>query len=58
MEGQEDVAAQAIESGGFFNDWFFNMFAAAMDLQIQSPTFALLYMGILAGLVILRIYFR
>ncbi|NKB45078.1 MAG: hypothetical protein GKS03_12455 [Alphaproteobacteria bacterium] len=57
MEGQEEIAVQAVESSGFFNDWFFNMFAAAMDLQFQSPTFALLFIGILAGLVILRIYF-
>ncbi len=57
MEGQEEVAVQAIESGGVLNDWFFNMFAATMDLQIQSPTFLLLYLGILAGLVIVRTYF-
>lgn len=56
MEGQEEAAAQAIESGGVLNDWFFNMFAATMDLQLQSPTFALLYVGVLFGLIILRIY--
>ena len=58
MEGQEDVAVRTIESSGFLNDWFFNMFAATMDLQIQSPTFILLFIGVLAGLVILRIYFE
>ncbi|MEQ8736382.1 MAG: adenylate/guanylate cyclase domain-containing protein [Rhodospirillaceae bacterium] len=57
MEGQEEVAVQTIESSGVLNDWFFNMFAATMDLQIQSPTFLLLYLGVLAGLVIVRIYF-
>jgi class 3 adenylate cyclase len=57
MEGQEEVAVQPIESSGVLNDWFFNMFAATMDLQIQSPTFLLLYLGVLAGLVIVRIYF-
>ncbi|MEQ9111506.1 MAG: adenylate/guanylate cyclase domain-containing protein [Rhodospirillaceae bacterium] len=57
MEGQEEIAVQTIESGGVLNDWFFNMFAATMDLQIQSPTFLLLYLGVLAGLVIIRIYF-
>ncbi|MBT5239166.1 MAG: hypothetical protein HOL61_01115 [Rhodospirillaceae bacterium] len=57
MEGQDEIAVQAVESSGFFNDWFFNMFAAVMELQIQSPTFVLLFIGILAGLVILRIYF-
>ncbi len=57
MEGQEEIAVQTIESGGVLNDWFFNMFAATMDLQIQSPTFLLLYLGVLAGLVIVRIYF-
>lgn len=56
MEGQEDAAVQTIESGGILNDWFFNMFAATMDLQVQSPTFALLYFGVLFGLIILRIY--
>ena len=57
MEGQEQTA-QAVESSGFFNDWFFNMFAAALEVQVQSPTFALIYIGLLAGLIILRIYFE
>lgn len=57
MEGQEDIAVEAAESGGFFSDWFFNMFAATLDLQAQSPTFLLLYLGIVFGLVILRVYF-
>lgn len=56
MEGQEEAVGQTLESAGFFNDWFFNMFAATMDLQSQSPTFALLYLGVLIGLIILRIY--
>lgn len=57
MEGQ-DQAVQAVESSGFFNDWFFNMFAATLDLQTQSPTLALIYAGIILGLIILRIYFE
>ena len=57
MEGQ-DEAIQAVESSGFFNEWFFNMFAATLEVQVQSPTFALLFVGLLMGLVILRIYFE
>ena len=57
MEGQ-DQAVQAVESSGFFTDWFFNMFAASIEIQVQSPTFALLYIGFLVGLVIVRIYFE
>jgi len=58
MDGQEEVAVEAAaESGGFLSEWFFNMFAATLDLQAQSPTFILLYLGIVFGLVILRVYF-
>lgn len=56
MEGQEEAVVQTLESGGVLNDWFFNMFAATIDLQAQAPTFALLYIGVLFGLIILRIY--
>ena len=53
MEGQ---AVQVAESTSFLNDWFFNMFAATLDMQIQLPTFALIFIGLIAGLVILRTY--
>ncbi len=48
--------AKVPESGGFFTDWFFNMFAGAIDMQIHSPILSLVYAGILLGLVILRLY--
>jgi class 3 adenylate cyclase len=57
MEGQEEIAVEAVETGGFLSEWFFNMFAATLDLQAQSPTFLLLYLAIVFGLVILRVYF-
>jgi class 3 adenylate cyclase len=44
------------ESGGFFTDWLFNMFAGAIDMQINSPMLTLVYLAILLGLVILRLY--
>lgn len=56
MEGQDEAAVQTMESGGVLNDWFFNMFAATMELQVQAPSFALLYLGVLLGLIILRTY--
>lgn len=56
MEGQEEAAVQTLESGGVLDDWFFNMFAATIDLQVQSPTFALLYFGVIVGVIILRLY--
>ena len=47
---------KAKESGGVLTDWFFNMFAAAIDIQIHSPKLSLVYVAILIGLVILRLY--
>lgn len=47
---------QVVESGGFFTDWVFNMFAGAIDIQINSPILTVLYLGSLAALVILRLY--
>jgi len=44
------------ESGGFFVDWIFNMFAGAIDIQAQSPILSFAYIGILLTLVILRLY--
>lgn len=53
-----DAAAdlKAIESGGFFTDWVFNMFAGAIEIQLNSPILSVVYFGILLGLVILRLY--
>jgi len=47
---------QVQESGGFFNDWLFNMFAGAIDIQVHSPILSLVYVAILIALVILRLY--
>ncbi len=47
---------QAQESGGFLSDWLFNMFAGAIDIQINSPRMSLVYLAILVVLVVLRLY--
>jgi class 3 adenylate cyclase len=44
------------ESGGFFTDWVFNMFAGAIDIQLNSPILSVVYIGLLFALVILRLY--
>jgi class 3 adenylate cyclase len=44
------------EEGNFFTDWFFNMFAGAIDIQANSPVLFVVYLGILVALVILRLY--
>ena len=51
-----DGAEPAVQSGGFFVDWVFNMFAAAIDIQIHSPILTAVYAGALALLVILRLF--
>ncbi len=54
------LAAQELtklpESGGFFTDWLFNMFAGTIDIQFNSPKLTLVYLGILLVLVLLRLY--
>ena len=47
---------QAQESGGFMTDWLFNMFAGAIDIQLNSPRLSLVYLAILVVLVVLRLY--
>ena len=47
---------QAVESGGFFTDWIFNMFAGAIDMQLNSPILTVLYLALLLALVLLRLY--
>jgi hypothetical protein len=51
-----DGVAQEIQSSGFFNDWFFNMFAAALDL-IHSPLLIGAFVIALIALVVVRTYF-
>src|SRR5262249_36472854 len=46
----------AVQSGGFFVDWVFNAFAGAIDIQVHSPILTLIYVGMLIGLVILRLF--
>ena len=36
-------AGQAQQSGGFYADWFLNMFAGAIDMQVNSPTLTAVY---------------
>lgn len=48
--------AAANESGGFFTEWFLNMFAGAIDIQVNSPILTVIYLGVLLALVILRLY--
>jgi class 3 adenylate cyclase len=50
------AAPHAIQSGGFFTDWLFNMFAGAIDIQLHSPILTLIYAGVLVGLLILRLF--
>jgi class 3 adenylate cyclase len=50
-------AALEIQSSGFFNDWFFNMFAAMLDI-VHAPLLILAYLLALAVLVVLRAYFE
>jgi hypothetical protein len=47
---------QVVESSGFFTDWILNMFAGAIDIQINSPMLTAVYIGLLLALVILRLY--
>jgi len=49
-------AAPPVESAGFFTDWFFNMFAAAIDLQLHSPTLTLVYLAMICALIFLRLF--
>ena len=60
MTGYASQAAQDLakvqESGGFFTDWVFNMFAGAIDIQEHSPALTSAYIGMLIVLVILRLY--
>lgn len=51
-----DAAAQAVQSGGVIVDWLFNMFAAAIDLQVHSPILTAVYVGALVALLILRMF--
>ena len=60
FSGYATKAAQDLhtvqESGGVLTDWVFNMFAAAIDIQLHSPMLTLVYVVMLAALVILRLY--
>ncbi len=47
---------QAVQSGGALTDWVFNMFAGAIDIQVHSPILTLVYVGMLAALLILRLF--
>ena len=51
-----DAAAHVVQSGGAFVDWFFNMFAGAIDFQVHSPILTLVYVGALAALLVLRMF--
>ncbi len=51
----EDLS-KAQTDGNLFTEWFFNMFAGAIDIQANSPTLFLVYLAILVALVILRLY--
>ncbi len=46
----------APQDTGFFTEWVLNMFAGAIDIQIHSPILTLVYIGVVLGLVILRLY--
>lgn len=46
----------AHQCDGFFTDWFLNMFAGAIDIQLSSPVLTVVYVGVLLALVILRLY--
>ncbi len=48
--------AKVQETGGLFTDWFLNMFAGAIDIQVHSPVLSVVYGGMLIALVILRLY--
>jgi class 3 adenylate cyclase len=48
--------AQVQETNGFFSDWVMNMFAGAIEIQMDSPILSIVYVGILFALVILRLY--
>lgn len=47
----------AKETGGVLTDWFFNMFAGAIEIQLSSPVLSAIYGGIVVALVVLRLYF-
>ncbi len=42
---------ESVQSGGFFVDWVFNMFAGAIDIQLNSPILTVVYIGLLFALV-------
>lgn len=49
-------AGKAAQETGFFQEWFLNMFAGALEIQASSPIHFATYCGILVALVILRLY--
>lgn len=48
--------ADPAQGGGFLTDWVLNMFAGAIDIQVNSPLLTLVYLGVVLALVILRLY--
>ncbi|MCA0202409.1 MAG: adenylate/guanylate cyclase domain-containing protein [Proteobacteria bacterium] len=46
----------AAQETGFFTEWFVNMFAGAIDIQLHSPILTLVYAAVIFALVILRLY--
>jgi class 3 adenylate cyclase len=49
-------AGEPAQDVGFFTEWFLNMFAGAIDIQVNSPTLSVVYGGVVLTLVILRLY--
>ena len=47
---------KVVQSDGFLNDWFFNMFAATLD--ITSPLFVVIHIVAIAGLIGFRTLFE
>ena len=50
------AAAPKIEEVGFFTGWIFNMFSAAIEMQLHSPKLTLVYVGVLIALLVLRLF--
>ncbi len=50
------VSTAPVPEASFFTGWIFNMFAAAIDLQLHSPALTLVYVGVLIGLLVLRLF--
>jgi class 3 adenylate cyclase len=44
-----------VQDIGFFDGWVFNMFAGAIEIQVNSPILTLVYIGCLIALVMIRL---